>query len=134
MSGKFTPFAGLPVKVGASPFISTTFNAPVKPGAPATVVTTEQYDLPSKIRQTLATLLGMAENDAALKEATDALQKLFQQSPARLALPNLKVLADPEKIESKSAPAIHMEKEGDRVTRIKVDCSCGETIVLDCSY
>lgn len=134
MHGKFVPFAGIPVKVGTSTFISTTFNTPAKPGAPATVVTTEQYDLPGKIRQALAALPGMADNDAELKKTTDALQSLFQQSPARLALPSLKVQADPAKIESKSPPAIHMEKEGDRVSRIKVNCTCGETIVLDCTY
>ena len=134
MSGPFVPFAGMPVKVGTSTFISTTFGAPSKPGAPATVVTNEQYDLAGKIRQTLATLPGMEGNEAALDRTTDTLRTLFQQSPARLALPSLKVQADPATTESKNPPAIHMEKEGDRVSRIKVTCTCGETIVLDCSY
>ena len=31
-------------------------------------------------------------------------------------------------------PVISIEKEGDRVARIKIQCSCGQYIELDCVY
>jgi hypothetical protein len=31
-------------------------------------------------------------------------------------------------------PTMTLEREGDRVTRIKVQCPCGNVIVLDCDY
>jgi hypothetical protein len=32
------------------------------------------------------------------------------------------------------APKISLEREGDRVTRISVFCTCGQVTVLDCGY
>lgn len=31
-------------------------------------------------------------------------------------------------------PAVHCERDGDRITRIRVTCACGEIIELDCAY
>ena len=31
-------------------------------------------------------------------------------------------------------PKVTLERDGDRVSRIRIECSCGETIDLDCAY
>ena len=31
-------------------------------------------------------------------------------------------------------PRVSVERDGDRVKRIRVECPCGETIELDCEY
>ena len=62
--------------------------------------------------------------------------------PTRLALPDLKLQPSetppPEPAEgeepAQTHPELSLEKDGDKVTRIKVDCICGETIVMDCDY
>jgi hypothetical protein len=32
------------------------------------------------------------------------------------------------------APDISVERDGDRITRIRVQCACGELIELECTY
>lgn len=32
------------------------------------------------------------------------------------------------------APTVTLQKDGDRVTRIQVRCTCGETITIECVY
>jgi hypothetical protein len=32
------------------------------------------------------------------------------------------------------SPTVTLQREGDRVTRIQVQCACGEVIELDCEY
>lgn len=31
-------------------------------------------------------------------------------------------------------PTISLQREGDRVTQIRIECVCGEVILLDCQY
>jgi hypothetical protein len=31
-------------------------------------------------------------------------------------------------------PVVTLEKDGDRVTRIRIECTCGQVIELDCEY
>jgi hypothetical protein len=33
-----------------------------------------------------------------------------------------------------AAPAITLERDGDRVTAIRIECSCGQVIEVSCSY
>src|SRR6266481_1135931 len=33
-----------------------------------------------------------------------------------------------------SAPAVSLQRDGDRITQIQIRCACGESIVLDCNY
>jgi hypothetical protein len=40
----------------------------------------------------------------------------------------------PEGKAKKCAPIVDVEREGERITRIRVQCSCGEVIELDCQY
>lgn len=35
---------------------------------------------------------------------------------------------------SSAKPTVTLEKDGERVTRIRVVCGCGEVIELDCEY
>jgi hypothetical protein len=41
-----------------------------------------------------------------------------------------------EKLEHQKicAPKVRLEKQGDRITRIVVECGCGQQIELDCVY
>lgn len=34
----------------------------------------------------------------------------------------------------KAQPTVSLQKDGDRVTHIRIECSCGEIIELECSY
>jgi hypothetical protein len=49
-----------------------------------------------------------------------------QKEPAQVSVP------EPEK-ECKE-PKILLDREGDKISRIRVLCSCGQSIVLDCNY
>lgn len=42
----------------------------------------------------------------------------------------------PEKVAEKvcSEPKILLDRDGDKISRIRVLCSCGQSIVLDCQY
>jgi hypothetical protein len=31
-------------------------------------------------------------------------------------------------------PKVHLEREGDRITRIEITCSCGQILELKCQY
>jgi hypothetical protein len=33
-----------------------------------------------------------------------------------------------------AAPAITLQKDGDRVTHIRIECSCGQVVELECAY
>lgn len=35
---------------------------------------------------------------------------------------------------SKGQPTVSLQKDGDRVTHIRIECGCGEVIELECSY
>ena len=87
--------------------------------------------LPTKIREALS---GLDLPEDQLQQAVDAVNQAVNEAPLRLALPELKVqhektgdADDPER-----QPTIELEKEENKVNRIKVNCVCGETIVLDC--
>ena len=34
----------------------------------------------------------------------------------------------------KAQPTVSLQKDGDRVTQIRIECACGEIIELECSY
>jgi hypothetical protein len=36
--------------------------------------------------------------------------------------------------QSHAAPKVTLQKEGEKVTGIKIECSCGQIILLDCVY
>jgi len=42
--------------------------------------------------------------------------------------------AGPEAPHPAREPKVALEREGDRVSRIRIECSCGHTIELACTY
>ena len=102
---------------------STTPPTPVRPA--------EEVSLPTKIREALS---GLDLPDDQLKQAVDAVNQAVNEAPLRLALPELKVQHETtgEADDTERQPTIELEKEENKVNRIKVNCVCGETIVLDC--
>ena len=147
-SGDFVPFGGELVEGKTTPqFVShgNTVTDPSAPPDPAVetppVVPAEATDPAERVRAVLADLPGEIPEDT-VNQAVQQILKTVEAGPMRLALPDLKLQPSetppPEPAEgeepAQTHPELSLEKDGDKVTRIKVDCICGETIVMDCDY
>ncbi|MBR91105.1 MAG: hypothetical protein CMO66_07570 [Verrucomicrobiales bacterium] len=104
------------------------------------VVPAEANDPAGAVRTVLADLTGDIPEDA-LNTAVRTILATVQAAPSRLTLPDLRLQeippvepAEGEEAPARSQPELSLDKDGDKVTRIKVDCVCGETIVMDCDY
>ena len=76
-------------------------------------------------------------------EAIEAIQSAVETAPARMALPEIKLSSAPApggeagnegEAASTAPPVLEYEREGDVVRRVIVNCSCGQSIHLDCDY
>ncbi len=106
-------------------------------GAPPPVLPAESTDLSAKIRAILWSLPQANTSSPALDAALGDIQQAIRNSPTQLALPEfrLKETTAPTGAPAPAAaPQIALDKEGEKVSRIRVTCACGETIVLDCAY
>ena len=110
-----------------------------EPPAPTAAVTpAEANDLPGQIRQILQPHL----TGAQLDQAATAIATAAAAAPARMALPEIKLTPAAEAETAPGAeaeapatpPTIELVREENRVTRVIVNCSCGQTIGLDCDY
>ena len=76
----------------------------------------------------------------SLENATDAIQSAVSAAPTRVALPEIKLASAPEPEDvagnegGDTPPVLEYEREDDVVQRVIVNCSCGRSIPLDCSY
>jgi hypothetical protein len=146
--GGFVPFGGELAEEKSSPqFIShgNSVPDPAEPPDPEAetppVVPAEATDPTEAVHSVLAGLPGEIPEES-ISEAVHQILKVVESSPTRMTLPDLKLQPSdtppPEPAEGEEAPRAHpelsLEKDGDKVTRIKVDCICGETIVMDCDY
>ncbi len=144
----FIPFEGGLVEEKTTPqFIGhgNTVPDPSEPPDPTketpSVVPAETNDPSEAVRAVLAGLPGEIPEDTVSQAVKQILQTV-EAGPTRLALPDLKLQPSetppPEPAEgeepAQTHPELSLEKDGDKVTRIKVDCTCGETIVMDCDY
>lgn len=102
----------------------------------APVTPAEAVDLAGQIRQIL-------QKNGLSSEATGnvvaEIETAIAAAPARVALPEIKITAPtpPEAQPDADAPklaTIDYEREEDIIKRIRVGCTCGETILLDCDY
>ena len=147
MSGEFVPFGGESAEKGPPPqFVrheSDTSSDPQPQAEPSTVAQTEkpEDDITAQLNGILTEHLGADIDDDAMQNAVKAITKAVDTdtSPTRLALPDLKLQnpsaeATGEGEAPSKQPEISLEKEDGKVTRIKVDCTCGEAIVMDVSY
>ena len=147
-SGDFVPFGGELGEGKITPqFVGhgNTVPDPSEPPDPAAetppVVPAEANDPAEGVRAVLADLPGEIPEDT-VNQAVQQILKTVEAGPMRLTLPDLKLQPSetppPEPVEgeepAQTLPELSVEKDGDKVTRIKVDCICGETIVMDCDY
>ena len=105
------------------------------PSEIAPVTPAEANDLPGQIHQILQ---GHLSGDS-LENAAAAIQSAVTAAPARVALPEFKLSPTPaaEGTENEgelASPIVEYEREDDVVKRVIVNCSCGRSIPLDCSY
>jgi len=99
----------------------------------AIVTPAEANDLPGQIRA----ILGEHLSGANLDTAASAIEASVAAAPARVALPEIKLTPatpaeEEEGAEPPAQPTINVEREGDTVRRVHVNCTCGQTIQLDC--
>ncbi|MBT5846648.1 MAG: hypothetical protein HOH86_08645 [Verrucomicrobiales bacterium] len=144
MAREFIPFGGdLAEPSEASQFVrrevpgleTDELEAP----APTPVTPAEAVDLAGHIRQIIQE--GGLTGEAAEKAITK-IEAAVAAAPARVALPEIKITvpsipADVAAGEDEEAPklaSIEYEREDEIIKRIRVGCTCGETILLDCDY
>ena len=96
---------------------------------PSPVTPAEANDLDGQIRQILTDKL----SGDSIEEAVVSIKAAILNAPARVALPEIKLQpaggSSPEE-----QPTIEFEREGDTVKRVQINCSCGQSIHLDCIY
>ena len=144
----FAPFGGELAEGKTTPQFVGHDNADLDPSKPPDsaaktppVVPTEANDATKTVRAVLTDL----PCEIPEENITQAVQQILQAvktGHTHLALPDLKLQPSetpmPEPAEgeepAQTHPELTLEKDGDKVTRIKVDCVCGETIVMDCDY
>lgn len=143
-SRKFEPF-GLELAVNDSPqFIRIAGPGGEENDETLTTAVTpaETTDLNSNIRQ----ILGQHLNGTELDQAASAIEASVAAAPTRISLPEIKLTPaagadtgaeapeDAEAAEPAAVPTIELVREEDRVRHVIVNCSCGQTIGLDCDY
>ena len=137
-SGNFVPFGGDLGNQSTTSFVHTSTGTPVDntPSEIAPVTPAEANDLPGQIHQILQDHL----SGESLENATDAIQSAVSAAPTRVALPEIKLASAPapEDVAGNEGegtpPVLEYEREDDVVQRVIVNCSCGRSIPLDCSY
>ena len=140
-SGNFVPFGGDLGNQSTTSFVHTSTGTPVDntPSEIAPVTPAEANDLPGQIHQILQDHL----TGESLENVTDAIRSAVAAAPARVALPEIKLTPAPApegEIEnegesaSTTPPVLEYEREDDVVRRVIVNCSCGQSIHLDCDY
>jgi len=95
---------------------------------PAPVTPAEAHDIKMQLRQILQDQI----TEDSLDSTISSIQKIMQNTPARVALPEIKL--HPLNAPSEGQPTIAFDREGDTVKSVQVNCSCGQSIHLDCIY
>lgn len=113
-------------------FVSHSAGSPItekRAGEPKSVTPAEANDLDGQIRQILTGKVP----EGSVEEAIASIKAAIVNAPARVALPEIKLQpaggSPPEE-----QPTIEFEREGDTVKSVQINCSCGQSIHLDCVY
>jgi hypothetical protein len=126
----FTPFGAELTAPKQSQFVGHGESDPEESSAaPLPVTPAEANDLGTVIRQILSGHL----NETSLEQTAEALETVIKNAPTRIALPEIKLHSEP-KTATEEAPSISFDREGDTVKRVQIQCTCGQTIHLDCIY
>jgi ribosomal protein S30 len=92
------------------------------------VTPAEKHDLEPRLRQILESQI----SGDALEEIVDSIKSTIQNTPTRVALPEIKL--HPLDAPPEGQPTIAFERDGDTVKSVQVTCSCGQSIHMDCVY
>ena len=95
-----------------------------KPVTPAEVI-----DLDGQIREILFGKIA----EGSVEEVMGSIKTAIANAPARVALPEIKLQPSGGSLPEEQ-PTIEFEREGDTVKRVQINCSCGQSIHLDCVY
>jgi len=145
MAKEFKPFGGeLAEEKPAPQFVRHASDSVEDPGqpeapSPAPIVPAEPNDLAGQLRAILQDQLDANLAEDTLKNVVQSIEQTVNSTPSRLALPDLRLQDTPEPAtEGESTPRekpdISVQKEENRVNRIQVNCTCGETMVMDVLY
>ncbi len=141
MAGQFVPYTlqGLvprPVtgQFEHSPFGKPRADATGHPTPAPALATAHSEELTAKLEAALSALPGVTLAKPDLEQAVATIQALIRSTPQRYELPQLKLHPAPPTDGTANAPQIHLDKDGDAISRIRVTCACGETIAMDCVY
>ena len=131
----FVPLGGDLGDQSTDSFVRTGSRTPLEEAASeiAPVTPAEANDLPGQIHRILQDHL----SGESLEKAAVAIQSAVSTAPARMALPEFKLSPTPaaEETENEGEPAppvVEYEREDDVVKRVIINCSCGQSIPLDC--
>ncbi|MBR67614.1 MAG: hypothetical protein CMO67_05900 [Verrucomicrobiales bacterium] len=126
----FTPFGAELTAPKQSQFIGHGESDPEESSAaPLPVTPAEANDIGAAIRQ----ILGDQLEGTSLEQTAQALETAIKNAPTRVTLPEIKLHSEPEKA-TEGAPSISFDREGDTVKRVQIQCTCGQSIHLDCVY
>ncbi len=96
----------------------------------------DRHELKTKALSDLRNALNLSLPPDAIQQIITDLTRY--KASERPAFQNSPTDSDPENSDSSSGssekPAIKLQKEGDKVTNILVECECGQVIALDCIY
>jgi len=76
----------------------------------------------------------MSSASIVAKDNVAASAAFAAMSPGSKPFPSLKPGAHPPGVTAPSLPSVTLQKDGDRVTHIRIHCTCGQVIELECSY
>ena len=126
----FTPFGAELTAPKQSQFIGHGESNPEESSAaPLPVTPAEANDIGAAIRQ----ILGDQLEGTSMEQTAEALETVIKNAPTRVALPEIKLHSEPETA-TEGAPSISFDREGDTVKRVQIQCTCGQSIHLDCVY
>ena len=130
-SGSFIPFNDGLEASSTPQFIlheGTALEGGNDPGEPAPVTPAETHNIETQLRQILQDQI----TGDALDSTIGSIQAVIKNAPARVALPEIKL--HPLDAPPEGQPTIDFERDGDTVKSVQVNCSCGQSLHLDCIY
>jgi hypothetical protein len=138
MAGTFVPFFERPSASEALPQYQ--FNqyklSRITLAPPQTVRHVDKGEIRSKLLNDLKNAFALSLPEDAIQQILGELKRYRSSSRAVLQSFDGDVSAESVELseESSEKPVIKLEKEGDKITHIVVECECGQEITLDCIY
>lgn len=138
MAGTFVPFFERPSTGDALPQYQ--FNqyklSRVTLAPPQSVRHVDKGEIRAKLLNDLKNAFALSLPESAIQQILGELKRYRASSRAVLQSFDGDAPAESSELseESTEKPVIKLEKEGDKITHIVVECECGQEITLDCIY